>query len=194
MLQCDFLMNECPGQKEYDQGRSVQGREGLCRVGPLGPWGQMGPWPWALAPGPPIITSERDQLHGLLLHGRLLLFEKNAIFVWEVCNLSMNECPGPKEYDQGRSVQGREGLCRVGPLGPWGPIGSPALGPGPWAPDNNVRARSTAWSTAARSTAAWSTAGETQAYDQGRSVQGGAPGSLGANWVPGPGPWPLGPR
>ena len=60
--------------------------------------------------------------------------------------------------------------------------------------DYNVRARSTAWSTAARSTAARSIVGETQAYDQGRSVQGRAPGSLGANWVPGPGPWPLGPR
>ena len=44
---------------------------------------------------------------------------------------------------------------RVGLLGPWGPIGSPALGPGPRAPDNNVRARSIARSTAARSTAAW---------------------------------------
>ena len=82
-------------------------REGLGRVGPLGPWGQLGPWPWALAPGPPIITSERDQLHGLLLHGRLLLFEKNTIFVWEVCNSSVNECLSQKEYDQRRSVQGR---------------------------------------------------------------------------------------
>ncbi len=35
---------------------------------------------------------------------------------------------------------------RVGLLGPKGPIGSPFLGPGPWAPDNNVRARSTAQS------------------------------------------------
>ena len=78
---------------------------------------------------------------------------------------------------------------RVGPLGPWVPIGSLALGPGPRSPDNNVRAGLTA-----RSTAAQSIVGETQAYDQGRSVQGGAPGSLGANWVPGPGPWPLGPR
>ena len=78
-------------------------REGLCREGKVcagwGPWvprGQLGPWPWALAPGPPIITSERDQLHGRLLHGRLLhgrLPERHRLMI-------------------------REGLCRVGPLGP----------------------------------------------------------------------------
>ena len=32
--------------------------------GPWVPRGQLGPWPWALAPGPPIIMLERDQLHG----------------------------------------------------------------------------------------------------------------------------------
>ena len=74
MVDCCFLkqtqfpwgscaMFRCMGA----QGRSVQGREGLCRVGPLVPWGQLGPWPWALAPGPWIITLERDQLHGRLL-------------------------------------------------------------------------------------------------------------------------------
>ena len=30
------------------------------------PWGQLGPRPWALAPGPSIITYERDQLHSRL--------------------------------------------------------------------------------------------------------------------------------
>ena len=44
-----------------------------CLWGPWVPRGQLGPRPWALAPGPPIITSERDQLHGLLLHGRARL-------------------------------------------------------------------------------------------------------------------------
>ena len=33
-------------------------------------------------------------------------------------------------------------LVSLGPLGLYGPIGSLALGPGPWAPDNNVGARS----------------------------------------------------
>ena len=42
--------------------------------------------------------------------------------------------------DRGRSD--RPWACKAGPLGPWVPIGSLALGPGPWAPDNNVRARS----------------------------------------------------
>ena len=40
----------------------------------------MGPWPWALAPGPPIITYERDQLHGRLLHGRLLHDPEQNLF------------------------------------------------------------------------------------------------------------------
>ena len=37
-------------------------------MGPLGPYGPIGSL--ALAPGPPIITLERDQLHGRPLHGR----------------------------------------------------------------------------------------------------------------------------
>ena len=40
------------------------------RVGPLGPYKPF--WSPALAPGPPIIMYERDQLHGRLLHSRLL--------------------------------------------------------------------------------------------------------------------------
>ena len=53
--------------------------------GPWVPRGKLGPWPWALAPGPPIIMSERDQLHETL---NTLL---PHIYIWgrRWCNLSI---------------------------------------------------------------------------------------------------------